>query len=191
MNETQQRWAQIEKELFAVLFACKRFYQYVYGKPVTVESDHRPLEFIFRKPLSQAPPRLQKMLLQLQEYDINLVHKKGKEMYLADALSRAYPPEIIYEDFERDIDSEKSIHLMSKHSYVKDEKTEQIRNEIASKSTMQLLIQQIKSGWPSERSSVPPELKPYYPYRDDLSVSNGMIYKLHNILIPPNLQLRL
>ena len=81
---------------------------------------------------------------------------------------------------------------MSKHGNVKDEKTEQIRNEIASNSTMQLLIQQIKSGWPSEKSSVPPppppELKPYYPYRDELSVSNGMIYKLHNILIPPNLQ---
>ena len=48
MNETQQRWAQIEKELFAVLFAHKRFHQYVYGKLVTVESDHRPLEIIFR-----------------------------------------------------------------------------------------------------------------------------------------------
>ena len=32
MNETQQHWAHIEKELFAVLFACKRFHQYVYGK---------------------------------------------------------------------------------------------------------------------------------------------------------------
>ena len=58
--------------------------------------------------------------------------------------------EIIYEDFERDIDSEKFIHLMSKQSYVKGEKTEEIRNELASNSTMQLLIQQIKSGWPSE-----------------------------------------
>ena len=91
------------------------------------------------------------------------------------ALSRAYPPEIIYEDFERDIDSENFIHLIARHSYVKDEKTEEIRNEIASNSTMQLLIQQIKSGWPSERSSVPPELKPYYPYRDELSDLNGMI----------------
>ena len=114
-----KRWAQVEKELFAVLFACKRFHQYVNGKPVTVESDHRPLEFMFRKPLSQAPPRLQKMLLQLQEYDINIVYNKGNEMYLADALARAYPPEIIYEDFERGTDSEKFIHLMSKHSYVK------------------------------------------------------------------------
>ena len=81
INETQQCWAQIEKELFAVLFAYKRFHQYVYGKPVTVESDHRSHQFIFRKPLSQAPPRLQKkMFLQLQEYGINFVYKKGKEM---------------------------------------------------------------------------------------------------------------
>ena len=83
--------------------------------------------------------------------------------------------------------TQKNSYISCQNSYVKDEKTEQIRNEIASNSTMQLLIQQIKSGWPSERSSVPPELKPY-SYRDELSVSNGMIYKLHNILIPPNLQ---
>ena len=111
MNETQQHWAQIEKELFAVLFACKRFHQYIYEKPTTVESDHRPFEFIFRKPFSKASPQLRNMLLQLQEYDINLVYKKGKEMYLADALSRAYPAEIIYEDFERDIDSKKFIQF--------------------------------------------------------------------------------
>ena len=54
-------------------------------KPVTVESDRRPLEFIFQKPLSQAPPQLQKMLLQPKEYNINLDYKKGKEMYLVDA----------------------------------------------------------------------------------------------------------
>ena len=86
-NETQRRYAQIEKELLAVLFGCKRFHQYVYGQPITVESDHKPLEAIFRKPLSQPPSRLQKMLMQLQAYDITLVYKKGTEMYIADALS--------------------------------------------------------------------------------------------------------
>ena len=47
MNATQQNYAQIEKELLAVLFACKRFHQYIYGKKVVVESDHKPLEAIF------------------------------------------------------------------------------------------------------------------------------------------------
>ena len=100
MNDTQCRYAQIEKELLAVVFGCKRFHQYVYGKPVVIESDHKPLEAIFKKPLSQAPSRLQKMLLQLQAYDITLVYNKGSEMYIADALSRAYPPEVIHEQFE-------------------------------------------------------------------------------------------
>ena len=90
MNETQQRYAQIEKELLAIVFGCKRFHQYIYGKHVIIETDHKPLESIYNKPLSQAPSRLQRMLLQLQEYDIELRYKKGSEMYLADALSRAF-----------------------------------------------------------------------------------------------------
>jgi hypothetical protein len=72
LNETQRRYPQIEKELLAIVFGCKRFHQYVYGKTITIETDHKPLENIFRKRLSQAPSRLQKMLMQVQEYDINL-----------------------------------------------------------------------------------------------------------------------
>ena len=87
LNETQKKYATIEKELLAVVFTCKRFHQYIYGKPIHVESDHKPLQVIFTKPLSQAPSRLQKMLMQLQEYDITLTYKKGTDMYLADALS--------------------------------------------------------------------------------------------------------
>ena len=55
-NETQQRYAQIEKELLAIVFGCKRFYQCLYGKPVTIETDHKPLENIFRKPLGLPMP---------------------------------------------------------------------------------------------------------------------------------------
>ena len=58
------------------------------------------------------------MLMQVQEYDINLVYKKGSEMYLADALSRAFPLELKEEQFERDMNSERFIHLMSTASYV-------------------------------------------------------------------------
>ena len=63
MNETQCRYAQIEKELLAVVFACKRSHQYVYGKHITIESDHKPLEAIFKKPLSQAPTILAKIIV--------------------------------------------------------------------------------------------------------------------------------
>uniref|UniRef100_A0AAQ5Z5J2 ribonuclease H n=1 Tax=Amphiprion ocellaris TaxID=80972 RepID=A0AAQ5Z5J2_AMPOC len=89
LTETETRYAQIEKELLAVVFAYTKFKQYVYGKPIIVETDHQPLVTILKKPIHAAPARLQRMLLQLQSYDISLVYKKGKNMYLADTLSRA------------------------------------------------------------------------------------------------------
>ena len=57
LTDAETRYAQIEKEL-AVTFGLERFHQYTYGVDVTVENDHKPLESILRKPLSQAPPRL-------------------------------------------------------------------------------------------------------------------------------------
>ena len=59
MTETQEKYAQIEKELLAVVFACERFHQYIYRKTVEVHSDHKPLESILRNSLAKAPARLQ------------------------------------------------------------------------------------------------------------------------------------
>ncbi|CAB4010198.1 Hypothetical predicted protein [Paramuricea clavata] len=69
LTETESRYAQIEKELLAVQFSLDRFHQYVYGKEVIVESDHKPLEMIAKKSLALAPPRLQRLLLRIQKYN--------------------------------------------------------------------------------------------------------------------------
>ena len=71
LSETEINYAQIEKELFAIVFGCKRFHQYLYGRQFVVESDHKPLESIIKKPLAAAPPRLQRMILQLQKMQSN------------------------------------------------------------------------------------------------------------------------
>ena len=57
----------------------------------TVESDHKPLENIQYKSMANTPPRLQRMMLRLQPYDYNIVYRPGREMVLADALSRLDP----------------------------------------------------------------------------------------------------
>ena len=88
LTDTETRYANIERELLAIVFACQRFNTYVLGRPFTVESDHKPLEMIHQKSLASAPPRLQRMLLQLQRYDVTIRYRPGKEMLLTDALSR-------------------------------------------------------------------------------------------------------
>ena len=46
LTETEKRYAQIEKELLAVVYGCQKFHHYIYGKKVIVETDHKPLKNI-------------------------------------------------------------------------------------------------------------------------------------------------
>ena len=87
---TEKNYAQIEKECLAIVSCMDKWHQYLYGKcDLTVHTDHQPLETIFKKPLSNAPRRLQRMMLKLQKYQFTVRYKKGKELHVADTLSRA------------------------------------------------------------------------------------------------------
>ena len=90
LTDPKTCYAQIEKEMLAVVFTLNKFVQYIYGRPVTVQSDHKPLSVIASKSLRSAPKRLQGMLLKVQKYDVSIVYKPGREMLLADTLSRAF-----------------------------------------------------------------------------------------------------
>lgn len=74
----------------AILFGCQKFHQYIYGKDILVESDHKPLQDIFQKSILNAPKRLQRMMITLQDYNLKIVWKPGKLMIFADLLSRKF-----------------------------------------------------------------------------------------------------
>ena len=87
LTPAETSYAQIEKELLTIVFACEHF---VYGRGlVNIETGHKPLEPIFIKPLAFAPTRLQRMRLRQQKYSSHVADKKEKTMHLADTLSRA------------------------------------------------------------------------------------------------------
>ena len=69
LTPTQTDYSNIERELLAVLFACEKLHVYTFGCKVTIHTDHKPLESICQKPISLAPPRLQRMLLRLRLYN--------------------------------------------------------------------------------------------------------------------------
>lgn len=68
----------------------KRGFQNTYGCKVAVQSDHKLLETIVRKPLLSAPKRLQRMMMHVQKYDLDVVYTPGKHMLLADTLGRVF-----------------------------------------------------------------------------------------------------
>jgi hypothetical protein len=90
LRENETRYAQIEKEMLAIVWSLERFHQYTFGKHVCVHSDHKPLESLMKKPLAKAPRRLQGMMMRLLKYDTEISYKKGSEMNIADMLSRAF-----------------------------------------------------------------------------------------------------
>ena len=78
LSPAETRYAQIEKELLAIVFGCDHFEAYVYGRDIVhVETDHKPLEMIMLKSLNSAPKRLQRMLLHLQKYNLDVPYKRG------------------------------------------------------------------------------------------------------------------
>ena len=79
LTDTEKQYAQIEKECLAIMTSMKKWHQYLFGKhDIIVQTDHQPLETIFKKPLGKAPQRLQRMMLQLQQYNFEVVYKRGK-----------------------------------------------------------------------------------------------------------------
>ena len=91
LTPSETRFANIERELLAVVYGFEKFLSFLYGRSFVVKTDHRPLEQIYKKNLMQAPPRLQRMLLRLQPYDCVTKHLPVREMVIADALLRLSP----------------------------------------------------------------------------------------------------
>jgi len=166
LSPAEQDYAQIEKKMYAIVFGTERFHQYIYSRNVAVSTDHKPLEAILSKPISEAPARLQRMMLQLQKYDLTVHHKPRKEILVADMLSRLHLNEV--DDTHEAFDAR--VHLVVTNLPVSDHKMSDLQTSTASHPDTQQLISVIKEGWPDHRNSCPPSEKPFWNYRDELSV---------------------
>ena len=181
LTPPETRYAHIEKELLAIVFACDRFEAYIYGRDhMTIESDHKTLEMIVLKPLCNAPKRLQRMLLQLQKYTLDVKYKKGEHMYLADTLSRAYIPEVNVCDFVHELEE-----LDHRESLpVSQERWQQLNHATENDNVCRELRATIQNGWPENKSEVPECVLPYYDSRDELTIQGNLICQGQLLVVP-------
>ena len=87
-------YAQIEKEALASTWACERFTDYILGKHVTIETDHKPLVSLLHvgsKQLNDLLLTILRFRLRLSRFDYSIEHTPGKQLHTADVLSRATP----------------------------------------------------------------------------------------------------
>ncbi|XP_014675268.1 PREDICTED: uncharacterized protein K02A2.6-like [Priapulus caudatus] len=183
LTPSEQKWAQIEKEALAVLFGLERFDQYTYGRPVKVENDHKPLASILKKPLSMAPKRLQDIMMRYNRYDVEFVFIKGVNLVLADTLSRAH-----LDSQQGNHDDRLRIMAVQVFGNIPDARLEEIREATNSDDSLQVIIELIREGWPTEKTNIPSCALPYFDLRDSLSCVDGIIVKGEAIVIPSKLR---
>lgn len=149
LTSCQQNYAQIEKELFAILVGCTKFHQYIYGRQIIVETDHKPLVPLFNKPLHLVPARLQRFMMRLQAYDLNVQYKPGKEMYLADTLSRAALNENVLEGIGKDLTLHCNTVLTSIN--IGKDIVALIKKACLQDEGLQMVMKYTISGWPAKK----------------------------------------
>ena len=86
LTDTQRRWATIEKEAYAIIWALNKLKEILIGSKINVFTDHNPLVYLTESMSKSA--KLVRWSLSLQNFDILLNYKKGKLNVVADCLSR-------------------------------------------------------------------------------------------------------
>ena len=186
LTATEVRYAQIEKELLSVVFACERFDTYLFGRDVVhVKTDHQPLESIFKKDLGSTPKRLQRMLLRLQRDNLDVKYQKGAKMVMSDPLSRAYvdePPNRT--EFCNELEE---IVLMDDLP-ISETRLKDFKEATACDNDIQILMTTVLEGWPSTQAEVPAVVKPYFPFREEITAQNGLLFKSERFIVPAKLR---
>ena len=178
LTETESRYAQIEKEMMAIVFSVEKFNDYTFGRRTIVHIDHKPLESIAKKPLHRAPMRLQGMMISLRKYDLEVRYERGNKMFLADTLSRAYLPSCTQ------VESEFETINMTNYLPISEARLLQIQRETEKDESLQALKAVIQQGWPEHKSALPPVVSPYFNMRDEMSVRDGLIFKGERVVVP-------
>ncbi|PNF35697.1 hypothetical protein B7P43_G17396 [Cryptotermes secundus] len=86
LSPTERKYSTCEQELLAVVYALQKYRVYIFGHKVTVYSDNKALTFL--RKCSLTSNRVARWVMQIQEYDLHIVHIKGTDNFFADALSQ-------------------------------------------------------------------------------------------------------
>jgi hypothetical protein len=79
-----------EKEMLAVVHAVNKFHHYITGYEVFIHTDHSAIKYLMNKPITNG--RITRWLLLMQEFNITVLNRPGKENQVADFLSRLKTP---------------------------------------------------------------------------------------------------
>ena len=181
-TSTQSAYSNIERKTLAIVNGVTKFHTYLFGKPFVITTDHKPLLMIHSKPLHEectsastttpgqnAGIRLSAGVSNWQTDDNRRCPLKtsqpGKERW--NSTWRYSGRHHVGCRLLCSID-------MINFSIIK---RVQLREMSTPDRTLRALQRVLSSEWPSTIKDLPKDLRPYWSYRDEISISDGVIFK--------------
>ena len=198
LADAETRYATIELELLAAVWAMSKCRLYLIGLPnFTLMTDHRPLIPILNTYTMDAVenPRLQRMMGNIAPYMFTAVWRAGKQLCIPDALSRA-PVSQPTPDDEK-MSTEVTTHLRSivsttviastqdsPHQDDDDPLLQEIRDAAIADPDYVRLLDHVTSGFPTNRYSLHSSLLPYWKIREHLYTDGELVLYGCRIVVP-------
>ena len=186
LTGAEKNYQNLERECLATIWGMEKFHYFLYGKHFTLETDQKPLASIYKKHMVDISPRIQRLVVRSFPYQpFDVQYRRGKDIPLADALSRVSPTPVEEDGIQLPI---VAVNLITSSVPVSSDEIDMIREETARDATLNLLRHYIHVGWPVDRRMLPRELHNFWNYREDLSMENGLIMKGARLVIPSTLR---
>jgi hypothetical protein len=197
LSATEQRYSQTEREALSVVYALEHFHLYVFGKEVTVITDHKPLIHIMNNPLSKPPARIERWALRIEPYKPTVVYSPGKDNP-ADFMSR-HPCADAKNSKSQEKVAEEYISFIADHATPKAVRLAEVKAATTADPVLQKVIEYMRHGTWSKHKIDPwsatdsQDIKSYHAVRDELTISDDgdLVLRGTRLVIPRSLQDRI
>ena len=187
LTSAECNYANIECELLGVVFGVLHFKHFTFGNEVNIITDHKPLVSLLKKSLAACSSRLSRLILKIVDYPLKVMYQPGRKMVISDALS-CLSTNQIPDTKETAPGLNVTIHEVGVFSNTDNTSMQSIQKETQNDAELQTLLQFIMKGFPVTKDECHDATKPYFNYREELTVLDGLVLKGHHIVIPSKLR---
>ena len=188
LSSSERNYSQIEKEALGLVYAVRKFHQFIYGHHFTLVTDHKPL-LVIHGPKKEIPPlaaaRMQRWAFQLSAYDYEILFKPTTAHSNADGLSR-----LPLQHTQPALVSTNEVAQISLFNLAQVQalpiSSQQLGRATLSDPVLSKVFRYTKSNWPS--GTLEDTLKPYWYRKNELTVEGDCVMLGIRVIVPKKWQ---